>query len=218
MNGADPHRGKTILLLQPEVGDANAIDRTGRHRPALNEHAAIIERGRWNGYAAITLDGYGDYVSVPAADDLHLGDGPFTIEWMGRINNLARTRCLIAHWTFLQWDASAFSLRVEQGVPALYVPFGETLVRVAAEAPVAAGLPLYVAVTGDGAGGVELWVNGAPAGAATLPGPISACPSPLTIGVEAETEFYLDAEIDAVRITRGVARGIGPRTDPFPCG
>lgn len=218
MNGADPHWGETILLLQPTAGDSGAIDRTGRHRPILAEHAAITAAGRWNGHAAIRLDGYGDYVSVPASPELQLGGGAFTIEWMGRLHNVARTRCLIAHWTFLKWEASAFSLRVEQGVPALYVPFGETLIRVAATDPITVGAPLYVAVTGDGAGGVRLWVDGLPVAAATLPAPLSACPSPLTIGVEAETEFYLDAAIDAVRITRGTARAIAPRTDPFPCG
>lgn len=218
MNDADPHWEQTILLLQPKAGDAGPVDRTGRHRPALNEYAAIGEHGLWDGHAAVTLDGYGDYVSVAPTPALHLDDAPFTIEWLGRLNNLARSRCLIAHWTFLRWVTSAFSLRVEQGVPALYVPFGETMIRVAADTPVAAEMPLYVAVTGDGARGVQLWVNGAPSGAATLPGPISACPAPLTIGVEGETEFYLEGEVDAVRITRGVARGIGPCTTPFPCG
>lgn len=209
---------ETILLIQPAAGDVDAIDRTGRHRPILKEYAALTERGRWDGHAAIALDGYGDYVSVPASPDLQLGRGPFTIEWMGQLTRLSLTRCMIAHRTFLQWEASAFSLCVEQGVPALSVLCGETMVRVVAEAPVAAGVPLYVAATGDGAGGVQLWVNGAPAGAATLPGPMNACPSPLTIGVEAETEFYLEGDVDAVRITRGAALAIGPRTDPFPGG
>ncbi len=218
MHGADPHWGETLLFIQPMAGDAGVIDRTGRHRPALNEYAAVTSHGRWDGHAAVALDGYGDYVSVPASAALHLGGGAFTIEWMGRLNTLVRTRCLIAHWTFLRWEASAFSLRVDQGVPTLCIPFGQTMVRVAAEVPVEAGVPLYVAATGDGAGGVRLWVNGTPAGAATLPGPLNVCPSPLTIGVEAETEFYLDGEVHAVRITRGTARGIGPRTNPFPCG
>lgn len=218
VNAADPHWGETLLLIQPAAGDAGAIDRTGRHQPALNEYAAIVKPGRWAGHTAIALDGYGDYVSVPASPDLHLGEGAFTIEWMGRLTSLARTRCLIAHWTFLQWEASAFSLRVENGVPAFCVPFGQTLLRVAAAAPVAAGAPLHIGVTGDRSGNVRLWVDGVPAAAATLPGPMSSCPSPLTIGVEAETEFYLQGEIHAVRLTRGTARAIAPPSDPFPCG
>jgi len=218
VNGADPHWEETILLIQPRAGDAGAVDRTGRHRPTFNEYAALDGRGRWDGHAAIALDGYGDYVSVPISPELNLAGGAFTIEWMGRLNSVARTRCLMAHWTFLRWEASVFSLRVEQGVPALYVPSGEDMVRVAAAGPVAAGRPLYIAVTGDGAGGVQLWIDGVPAGAGLLAGPMNTCPSPLTIGVEGETEFYFDGQVDAVRITRGVARGIGPHTHPFPCG
>lgn len=212
----DPFWGDTVLFVEPSAGDTTALDRTRRHRPALNEFAAITAGGRWKGFAGIALDGYGDYVSVPASPDWDLGTGAFTIEWMGRLDSIVRPRCLVSHWKFVDPPACAFSLRVDNGIPVVLAVCGESVVRIAAPRPVAAKAPLYIAATADGLGGLCLWVDGVPAGLAELPGPINRCPSPLTIGLEGETEFYLAGVVDAVRITRGAARDIRPRTDPFP--
>jgi hypothetical protein len=169
------------------------------------------------GISSVAFDGTGDYLVAPTSPNLDFGNGDFTIETWVNFNALASNRMLLDRWATgnaagwqLYWRSTGTSMVFLIGAAvAVQDPNGSNITT---------GTWNYIAVTRSGTT-LRLFVNGIVVATATNSASLTST-LPLAAGVQFSTlTNLLDAYLQDVRITKGVARytaNFAPPTAPLP--
>jgi Concanavalin A-like lectin/glucanases superfamily len=200
--------GNIYSLNTKRLGFQTITDRPGKVVTAVGD-AKLSTAQKKFGTASLSLDGTGDYVTVPSQTDFEFGTGDFTIEcWVYRTN------------TSLTEGYIDFRTAGTQYAPLIYVA-GTTLYyfvnganRINATALTSTNTWYHIAVTRVSAtNSTKMFVNGTQVGS-TWTDTSTYIQSSVTIGANYAGASSVNGYIDDVRISKGVARYTSNFTAP----
>jgi hypothetical protein len=212
----DPNFASVSLLMR---FDGNLADSSIAERTTAIAHGNAAATGAAKfGSASLTLDGSGDYVSIPSSTDFDLGNS-YTVEcwirpasgtWNGGI--LARG---VYDSTGNTWGGLVFSMRRLSGDGFTRFYFYATTNSNEQYVDVSnSNFPVntwtYLAMVRSGTTGT-IYANGSSVGTISGLNTNAASSADVSIGrwpVDVSGGEYFNGQIDEVRITRGVARTI----------
>ena len=155
------------------------------------------------GTGALTLDGTGDYLTLPANSAFQLGTGNFTVECWVYVNSGNTNNGLFTFGTTF----------------AAYIYSGDWYLAGVSMGAVTTGAWQHLAVTRSGSD-LRMFIDGTQIGATRTYG-TDITANVLDIGWYFSTAYTINAKIDEFRLTKGVARYITNFTAPaaaFPNG
>jgi len=173
---------------------------------------------------AIALDGNGDYLTVPYAQDWNLAADNFTIEaWIRTSDTSTAYPSFVGRWqgaTAANWDFRHRSIDVGNVVVFVYSLNGTSPVVVQTNVSVTDGEWHHVAACRSGSN-LRLFVDGIVSATASIGNSVifNNISVPLYVGYDPYGASYFNGYIDDLRITKGVARytsNFTPPTAPFP--
>jgi hypothetical protein len=196
-----------IYLTGKVTGLQTQVERGGKTLTA-NGNAKLSTSIKKFGTASLSLDGTGDYVTIPSTADFGFGTGNFTVEFWVYRNNTTLTE------GFLDFKTSN-----PQNTPNIYAVgsnlyyFVNGSVRITGTGVVSANSTWYhVAVSRQGSD-TKMFVNGTQVGS-TWTDSTNYITAPLVIGNNYVYTAGLNGYIDDLRISKGLARYTGTFTVP----
>ena len=220
----DPFWANVVALLHFDGTNGSTVftDAKGHTFTAVGAAALSTAQQKF-GSASLALNGTNSAIVSATSTDWEFGAGNFTIELFARpaIAVVARME-LLERWTSnIGWGMQimdtgflrAFiqSPAVNGGVAVLVGPGATTVTH---------NTWHHVALVRDGST-MRLFLDGVSQGTAAFAGTLATVSEPLNIGYDNSGSRWVNGNLDALRITKGVARYTGnftPPDSPFPAG
>lgn len=216
----DPYWDNVVLFIQPQTGDSSIVDYSNSaHAITPNGNAALTTAvgDPWGGSRKmVSFDGSGDYLEIADSADWFFGSGDFTVEGWAYFNTLAvnGTYALAQHrendnnyWAYYINNSSDqnFKLRNRDG--------GNTTVEITSGPDyTTTGQWVHFASVRSG-NNFYNFADGVLVNSGTDASPFDDHTGPLWIGrMYHAADYYVDAHLASLRITKGVAR----YTSSFP--
>lgn len=208
----DPYFANVVLLLHAD-GDNGATSTTDSS--TYNRTATFYGNAKLStttpkfGSAALDLDGAGDYITFPSSSNFTF-DGNFTVEtWAYFRQNKAEYQSIFGagDYQFLFWFQELV----------MVLP-GLGLVRPAAGNNISLNAWHHVVMCRYGSS-LKLFVDGVQYGTTTAISASLTCNNVASIGYHTGSFGYLNAKLDDMRVTKGIARytaNFTPPTEAFP--
>lgn len=215
----DPDFASVVALASFDGADGSTTfsDESPAAHGAFNfiQQAQLDTAQKQFGTASLLVDGVSDAATLPHSADWGLGTGEFTMEAWVRLNTLASTQTVLAHWGGS--SSRSWHLSVRPGLSTmrfLYSTSGSNFFDISGAFTWVVNTWYHVAADRDSGGDLRLYVDGVVIGGPTaLPG--LANPSVImSVGANNVTDNELNGWIDEIRITKGVARYAGTFTRP----
>ena len=172
------------------------------------------------GNGSMYFDGAGDYLTVPDNVDVQFGSSDFTIEAWVQLASLPASRggIVCKQRGVAAYGEFSFFINSSGNLAFGATTGGEgaswTLVSVTGSSAISLSTMTHVAVTRNGST-FALWKDGAIVGTATASGAITTGAGYLSIGADKDDgQYAINAYIDDLRITKGVARYTSAFTPP----
>lgn len=211
----DPLWGNVSLLLH---ADGNLLDSgpLGIATVAVG-NAAVSSADRRFGSGSIYFDGNGDFVQFSPLPNINVLDGDFTIEcFVKRTGYTDRHDCIFTLSTTREWNQSPAGPMVGLGLTCGSLLTLANLTDYTAEIPLNVWVHFACARNGSA---LTVYFNGYPVASVTqsaVLGNATAVPGIGTLDYyPAVNRRFFTGYIDEFRITKGVARYIGPFTPPI---
>ncbi len=212
----------TVLLLHCNGADAsNSIEdssTTGKAVTAVN-HAQIDTAQSKFGGASLLLDGTDDYCTIPDSDDWNFGTGNFTIDFWVRFNALPAASAAEHIYAQIPDGSNYQRLLLYNGAGTYYWIFqnvvgGSSTIDVTKSTTVLVNTWYHVALVRSG-NNWYIFQNGTQVGTTSNNiNPISDFGAVFAVGGHPKTGGYLNACLDELRVTKGLARWTAAFTPP----
>jgi hypothetical protein len=204
----------TSLLLN--YTNAGILDNAEMNNLETVGNAQISTAQSKFGGGSMLFDGSGDTLATLNTPNLRVGSGNFTIEFWVYFNAVSGNPYLMmcgnaGATTGFYWYLNGSNNRWE-----LYI--GSTAQTLQAASPPATGQWYHVALVRNGSA-LTMYVNGSSVASATNSSWTDETANPFYIGSYLGSNYYLNAYIDDLRITKGYARytaNFTPPSAPFP--
>lgn len=211
----DPNFSSVVALLHFDGSDSSTTftDSSGYARtftPTGNAHitTAQSKHGTASGY----FDGNGDYITAPSSTDFNFGTGDFTVETFIRFNTFPAVSGSIVGSYPGTW---VLQYRPDQGNKIVWYDGGSTA---SAALSLSTGTWYHFAVCRSGTS-LRIFLDGVQTGSTATNTTNVNGTGALTIATLAGAGQSIDAWLDELRITKGVARytsDFTPPTSAFP--
>lgn len=216
--GGDQYWANVVALLHFDGsnGSVSMIEQTGKS-VAVYGDAVQSDTQVMFGTAALSMDGAGDYISLPDSPDFDLSGGDFTIELWVYSTNPSDESVLVRKGS----GYDPFNFRLYLGSLTFYGSTTGSSWNVTASGPagsITASVWHHIAAVMS-AGTLRVYVDGVGGSPTAVSNPLISNASPVTIGASANGQYPFAGFIDEVRITKGVARytsDFTPPDAPFP--
>jgi hypothetical protein len=215
----DPNWAQVVSLLNFDAANNSTTFIDEKGRPWTTSGGAKISTDQAKiGTASAFFNGTSAYITTPNSADFAFGSGNFTIEcWVYMAAaDTGTNQELISYWN--SSSGWAWELYINgAGTTAVFNINGGALLG--GSIPTFVGGWHHIAVTREGST-FRLFVDGVLKHSASNSSPINATGTALKIGAVASPNvWFFKGYIDAVRITKGVARYVAafaPPVEPFP--
>jgi hypothetical protein len=210
----DPDFANVSLLLHMDGsnGSTTIVDSSSNgHIISVFGNAKLTTSDKKYGTAALTLDGTGDYLTVPAGSGFQLGTGDFTVECWCKPAVISGNDGL---FTF-GGTSSGLSVSLYQNNWYLGTSGGGGTLMGSASSDL--NVWRHVAVTRSGTS-LRMFIDGTQKGS-TITNSANLSDNQLKVGYYYSSSFPFNGLIDEFRVTKGVARwtaNFTPPTAPFP--
>ena len=233
--GGDPHWANVVMLLHCDGADGSTTitdSSTSGKTVSANGGASLSTSSPLYGSASASLPS-GGWLEAPDSSDLLFGGSNFTVELSARFRSNPVSSggdygiCLIGQ-TFVAGSGRRWMLQISGSnlsscnvYAAVYNSAGTESKAQATGVNLALNTRHQFAMSRNG-DFLRLFINGASVATTSVPGFVMGTASiPLMIGRfnDSTYSYFMDGDIDEVRITNGVGRYVDsytPSTTPFP--
>jgi len=196
----------STLLIQSNTTDGSTtfVDAGGAKTITVNGDVQHDTDQSQFGSSAILFDGTGDYLTLPDSEDWNIADGSYSIDFWMRPSAIsvrtimgqcsATTGASDYGWCLRLVNASRMDL--------VYTTNGTNIVARNFVVSLAINTWYHVAMTFDGAGNIELFIDGTSAGTFAY-GTIFNSTRPLAIGGNSDGTDLFAGHLDEIRIVKG---------------
>lgn len=212
--GTDADFSNVVLLLDfdgPD-GSTNITDLSpSGHTETFVGNAQVDTAVRALGQNTMLLDGAGDLLTFPDSNDWDFGTGDFTIEFNIDLDVLS-TQTFMGNYLTGSGADKGIVVQIQTGAN-LRVLRGDDVLASVAWPGAAINTDFHIAVTRSGTD-LRIFVDGSELASVTDSSDFSGSVQPWRIGSLDGAAQFVDGNIGAVRVTKGVARYTAPFTVP----